>query len=279
MKIRQTSLPFLMLMLGVGCGESMPKDLQSAGSNLVQQQGSMTLTVSDTGPALVGQQQTFTAVVTNPTAATIDNVFGVFSVFTFNGTVSSTKPSQGSCPRNGPGQFFCLFGPLAAGASITVTSVVTPTGAGTLTFASGAGGPNDNTSDFTSIDVAPVPIDIQVNGSASTGSPARGSSFFYTFQIKNSSPFIADAATFTDTLPDVLPVNGVVTALGGNCTVTGQTVSCALGDMPGGSQVVVFIQTTAPADPQIIVNTASIASATPDRNAANNSVSVTVQIK
>ena len=60
---------------------------------------------------------------------------------------------------------------------------------------------------------------------------------------------------------------------------TGQTVSCALGDLPGGSQAIIFINTTAPTDPQIIVNTASMASATPDRNAANDSVSVVVQIK
>jgi uncharacterized repeat protein (TIGR01451 family) len=249
------------------------------GSDLIQQQGTLTLAVSSSGPATVGQQQTFTVVITNPSAAAIDNAVGGSGVYTLNGTVQSTRASQGSCPRNGPAQFFCTFGTIAAGASITVTSVVTPTGQGTLTFESHAGGLNDNTSDFTSIDVAAVPIDMQLNGFASAGSPARNGSFSYTFQVKNSSPFIADAVTFTDTLPVALTIAGVATELDGSCTVTGQTVSCDLGDMPGGSQAIIHIAAVAPADPQTIVNTASISSATPDRNAANDSASVTVQIK
>jgi hypothetical protein len=58
-----------------------------------------------------------------------------------------------------------------------------------------------------------------------------------------------------------------------------QTVSCALGDMQVGAGMTIFIGATAPATPQTIVNTASVASTTPDRNPANGSVSVTVQIK
>src|SRR5262249_24072273 len=160
MNMSRSSLPLLVLFFGAACGGSAPAGLHaSAGGDLIQQQGTLTLAVSNTGPAIVGQQQTFTVVITNPTASAIDNVFGGFAVVSVNGTMQSTRASQGTCPRNGPGQFFCLFGTLAAGASITVTSVVTPDGDGPLTFASGAGGLNDNTSDMTSIDIAPVPVD------------------------------------------------------------------------------------------------------------------------
>ncbi len=231
------------------------------------------------GPAQVGLQQTFTTVITNPSADTLDNVFGGFGVFTFNGTASSTKSTQGSCPRNGPGQFICFLGSMAPGATISVTTVVVPTDAGSFTFEAGANAANDGTSDFTTIDIAPSPTDVQVGGFASNGSPPRGGDFTYTFQVKNNGPFIADAVSFTDTLPTVLPVGSVTASSGASCTVTGQTVSCDLGDMPVGSQATIVIGTIAPADPQTIVNTASIASATPDRNAANQSASVTVQIK
>ena len=291
MKFSQTCLPLLGLLLGAGCGGSVPADLHSAGSsNVIQQQGTLLLSVSTAGPAQVGLQQTFTTVITNPSASAIDNGFGGFTVFTFNGTASSTKATQGTCPRNGPPDFICFFGTIAPGATITVTTVVVPTDAGSFTFGAGAGGANDVTTDFTTIDIAPSPTDVQVGGFASNGSPPRGGDFTYTFQVKNNGPFIADAVSFTDTLPAVLPVNSVTvsfvapptsvtTSPSPSCTVTGQTVSCAVGDMPVGSQATIVIGTTAPVDPQTIVNSASIATTTPDRNAANQSASVTVQIK
>lgn len=291
MKLRQICLPLLALFLGVGCGGSAPGNLHGAGSNdIIQQQGTLLLSVSTTGAAQVGQPQTFTTVITNPTAAAIDNVFGGVEVISLNGTMSSAKSTQGPCPRNGPPDFICFFGTMAAGQTITVTSVVVPTDAGPLSFAVSAGGPNDFTTDFTTIDIAPSPTDVQLGGSASNGSPPRGGNFTYTFQVKNAGPFTADAVTFTDTLPAVLPANGaavsfvlpptaIITSPPASCTVTGQTVSCEIGDMPVGSQATIVISTTAPADPQTIVNTASIATTTPDRNAANQSASVTVQIK
>jgi len=294
MKLRQISLPLLTLFLGVGCGGSSPADLQSAGRgasrDVVLLQGTLLMSVSTTGPAQVGLPQTFTTVITNPTAAAIDNVFGSVEVSSLNGTMSSAKASQGPCPRNGPPDFICFFGTMAAGATITVTSVVVPTDAGPLSFASNAGPMNDDTADSTTIDIAPSPTDVQVGGFASNGSPPRGGDFTYTFQVKNNGPFTADAVSFSDTLPAVLPVNSVtvsfvlppasvITSPPASCTVTGQTVSCDVGNMPVGSQATVVIGTTAPLDPQTIVNTASIASTTPDRNPANGSASVTVQIK
>jgi uncharacterized repeat protein (TIGR01451 family) len=288
MKLRQICLPLLGLFLGVGCGGSVPGGPQGRSRDIVMLQGTLLMSVSNTGPAQVGLPQTFTTVITNPTAAAIDNVFGSVSVYTFNGTASSAKTSQGSCPRNGPPDFICFFGTVAPGATITVTTVVVPTDAGSLSFASNAGPMNDDTADLTTIDIAPSPTDVQVGGFASNGSPPRGGDFTYTFQVKNNGPFTADAVAFTDTLPAVLPVGSVTVSLAlplsapassATCAVSGQTVSCDLGTMPVGSQATIVIGTTAPVAPQSITNTASIASATPDRNPANGSASVTVQIK
>src|SRR5437868_1627333 len=43
--------------------------------------------------------------------------------------------------------------------------------------------------------------DLQVSGSASTGSPIAGQPFNYIFQVRNSGPEDAGGATFTDQLP------------------------------------------------------------------------------
>lgn len=269
----------LLAVAAVACGGPMPDGSQPRQQAVIAQQGTLAISVSTAGPAQVGQQQTFTTVVTNPTASDIANVFGGVGVYTFNGTASSARSTQGSCPRNGPSQFICFFGTVAAGASVTVTTVVVPSDAGVLTFESGAGTANDGTSDFTDITVAPSPTDAQITGSASNGSPPVGSDFSYTFQVKNDGPYTADAVTFADTLPAALPVRSVSATSGVTCQVSGQTVSCAIGTMPVGSQAGVVVGTTAPLTPQTITDTASVASTTPDKSLANNSVSVTVQIK
>lgn len=106
-----------------------------------------------------------------------------------------------------------------------------------------------------------------------------GSAFSYTFQVKNNGPYTDDGVTFTDTLPAALPVLSVSATNGVTCQVSGQTVSCAIGSMAVGSQAVVVIGTAAPLTPQTITDTASVATTTPDKNLANNSISVTVQIE
>jgi uncharacterized repeat protein (TIGR01451 family) len=290
MRTHRISLPLLALVLGAGCGGALPQDPHSTGASqsLIALQGTFTMTVTASGPATVGQAETYTIVATNPGAA-VDNAIGSFGIFGLTGAVSSVKPSQGRCLRNDAAQFFCLFGPLAAGASITVTMVAVPAEAGDFTVFSNAGVVNDETSDSTTVQIAAQPTDVQVTGSASNGSPARGADFTYTFQVKNAGPFIADDVTFTDTLPDALPVGGVSLTFSGaaqiffgpppSCSSVGQTVSCSLGILPVGTQATIVIGTTAPTTPQTIVNTGSASTSTPERNAADESRSVTVQIK
>jgi uncharacterized repeat protein (TIGR01451 family) len=122
--------------------------------------------------------------------------------------------------------------------------------------------------------------DIQVSGSASTGSPNPGASFSYTFQVKNSGPVTATATTFSDALPAATgylsaTANGVSAA----CTMVNAVVSCALGDLANGSQATVVINLTAPVTAGTFSNTATATSTVADPNTANNSVTVTVQVK
>ena len=144
--------------------------------------------------------------------------------------------------------------------------------------------------------VAPAATDIQITGSASNGSPAVGSTFTYTFQVKNAGPWgTYGGVTFVDTLPDSLtyvsssitvvqPLTGQSVAVADVCSVVGQTVMCRLGELQNGGpngQTTVTISVTAPSSAGQIVNTASASVVAPqtDSNARNNSVAVTVTPK
>ena len=148
--------------------------------------------------------------------------------------------------------------------------------------------------------VAPAATDIQVSGSASTGSPAAGSAFTYTYQIKNTGPWgTGDGLTFVDTLPAPLTyVSSSLTQVGidrttgqviqgtnpSGCSSIGQTVSCRIGDLDSAgafNQATVTLTVVASGAPHQIVNTASIHTALPqeDSNPTNNGVTVTVTSK
>jgi len=145
--------------------------------------------------------------------------------------------------------------------------------------------------------VAPAPTDIQMSGAASNGSPAVGSTFTYTYQIKNAGPWgTGGGLTFVDTLPAPLTyVSSSLVQVGidattgqavqgtnpNGCTSVGQTVSCRIGDLDNAgsfNQATVTLTVVASGAPQQIVNTASIHTASPqtDSNTTNNSVTVAV---
>ena len=143
--------------------------------------------------------------------------------------------------------------------------------------------------------VAPGPTDIQITGSASNGGPPAGSTFTYTYQVKNAGPWgTYGGIFFVDTLPASLTyVSSILTVLSpltGQpveipfCSAVGQTVMCPLFDMQNGGvtgQATFTLTVTASSVPQQIVNTASVHTVSPqtDSNTPNNSVTVTVTTK
>jgi uncharacterized repeat protein (TIGR01451 family) len=156
--------------------------------------------------------------------------------------------------------------------------------------------------------VAPAATDIQISGAASTGSPLVGSTFTYTYQVKNSGPWgTYGGVTFIDRLPASLTLfNSSVTQAhviaqdtgqqaevtnpnpNGGCSALqnpdGTTdITCPLDDMTVGgqsNQATITLTVTASGAPQPIANTASVhfnpTVPQDDRNPANNSVTVNV---
>jgi uncharacterized repeat protein (TIGR01451 family) len=148
--------------------------------------------------------------------------------------------------------------------------------------------------------VAPVATDIQITGAASNGSPSVGSTFTYTYQIKNAGPWgTYGGIVFVDTLPASLTfVSSSVMQAGidrttgqlvqvpspNGCSAVGQTVMCPLQDMTNGGlsgQATITLTVTASGVAQPIVNTASVHTLSPQDNSnpANNSVTVNVITK
>jgi uncharacterized repeat protein (TIGR01451 family) len=129
--------------------------------------------------------------------------------------------------------------------------------------------------------------DLQMSGSASTGSPTAGDAFTYTFQVKNSGPQTAASATFTNVLNfgvriGSATVNGNATPCPKTTDINGiSTITCSLGDMVSGSQVSVVEDAFAPAATSIRAtydNTPSAQSAVSDPNLANNQATVEIQV-
>jgi hypothetical protein len=84
--------------------------------------------------------------------------------------------------------------------------------------------------------------------------------------------------SFSDTLPAGERVLGAFST-SGTCTTSAGTVSCNLGDLAVGSSALIGIGVTAPTTAGTYVNSASVSSGVTDTNPANNTVSVTIQVK
>lgn len=148
--------------------------------------------------------------------------------------------------------------------------------------------------------IAPAATDIQISGAASNGSPLVGSTFTYTYQVKNAGPWgTYGGLTFTDTLPAPLTLIGsavtqatldritgqeVQFTVQNACSAVGQTVVCPLRDMTNSglpNQATITLTVAASGPPQLIANTATVHTASPqdDSNLVNNSVTVNVATK
>lgn len=125
--------------------------------------------------------------------------------------------------------------------------------------------------------------DVQISGSASTGSPSPGAPFTYTFLVKNAGPDTATATTLTQTLPpgfyfDAGVINGTA-ACDATSGASGDTVvTCLLGDVAKSAQDTVSINVDAPSTVGTYSTTTTTNSTAVDPNTANNQVTITVGV-
>jgi uncharacterized repeat protein (TIGR01451 family) len=239
------------------------------------------LSVSQTvsSPAIVGQNLTFTVTMTNAGTDTVSEGIDDNTPVGAGASFVSLKSTSLSCAgTHGNELIICQPVQLAPGASASYDLTIRPTAPGT-TGNSASADPNFNYYSQVTVEVSPAPTDVQVTGSASTGSPARGASFSYTFQVKDNGPWSVGDVTFSDPLPSQVTFLGVSTSNGSTCAQSSGTVSCDLGGLNVGQQVNVVITVLAPAAPSAFTNTATVTPSVGDTQPSNNSVGVTVQVK
>jgi uncharacterized repeat protein (TIGR01451 family) len=302
---------------------AMPASAQVAPTVLqttTSRDGALTLQLASVNPSdVAGVNNTYLWSVTNTSTATLTGVALGSHFGDWCGVANCTPPGPtiiavgpGCAIQTGDGEI-----PVDANFGVwcvPLTGVTLAPGQsanGTVTLRPTAGGPPDYTVYAGLIDtfgqipdvivatnrnvVAPAPTDIQLKGAASNGSPPAGSTFTYTYEIKNSGPWgTFGGIAFVDTLPESLTYVGsfvtLIAPLTGQlvnanvCSAVGQTVMCQLGDMENGGalgQRTVTITVAASPVAQQIVNTASVHTALPqtDSNTANNSATVTVTSK
>ncbi|WP_460526246.1 DUF7933 domain-containing protein [Flindersiella endophytica] len=134
-------------------------------------------------------------------------------------------------------------------------------------------GQDNNTATHT---VHIICADLTVDKSDAADPVLLGDTVTYTVAVINHGTDTATDVQLTDTLP--ADVDLVSTTPSGDCSANGQTVSCALGDIPNGETRTVTI-VVRPQNPGEIVNTARVSSETADPDESNNTDSETTLVR
>lgn len=238
----------------------------------------ITMTASP-NPVTAGSDLTFRIGVTNsgPQAAT--NVT-VTDNMPPNATFVSAGATQGSC--TGTSTISCNLGTINPGGQATVTIVVRPQAAGSLTNTATVSAtepdPNagNNSATITVTVIQPVNADVSLSMSASPSPATVGEPLTFTLVVGNGGPSTATGVTVTDTLPASTSLTSV-SLTQGSCTTSGGTVTCSLGTLANGAEVRVTL-TVSPNVPGTITNRASVTLNEPDPNPADNTAALNVLV-
>ena len=227
-----------------------------------------------------GQALTYTLTVTNVGPFQDTGVIATDAV-PAGAVFDAASASQGTASLAG-GTVVASLGDLAAGNSATVTIVVTPSGAGSLTNTADvtANEPDPDPSNngatvSTTINPAPPPpqVDLAVTNSAPTTGVA-GQDLAYTIAVAGAGPGNEPAAHLLDLLPTgvVLVSSSVPPA-----AATPDLLTFDLGDLPAhASRTIVLI--VRPMAAGTLVNQAVVSGIRPDVNPSNNVASATTTV-
>lgn len=223
-------------------------------------------------PVVLGQDVTYTVTVRNNGPATSDAT--ITDTLPAGMTLVSVTPSTGSC--SGAAPITCAIPGMAVGATATITIVATAAAPGVQTntvVVSGSApdpNPDNNQDDVPTTVVEPGSSDVAV---IKTGPPtvARGGNVTYTIVVSNNGPLPAAGVSLGDTPPAA----GVTfLANSGDCTTP---FPCVLGTLnPGETRRITSTFALSSLFPgNALLNTATVASTTPDSNPANNTSQAT----
>lgn len=233
---------------------------------------------ADRPTANVGDTITWTVVATNDGPSTASTVVVTDDLPT-GVTLLTNSATAGSCAPSGA-QVVCTIPTLASGSSVTVTltarverSAAESPVANTARVTSSVFDPDtaDNLS-TASTTVGPA-ADLRLSKTVNQPTANVGDVLTYTLTATNDGPSTATGVTITDTLPSGLQITATPTASQGACTVTGQTVTCALGSIANGDSETATIQARVrpTASSSTLGNVATVTGTRPDPDPSNDS--------
>lgn len=125
----------------------------------------------------------------------------------------------------------------------------------------------------------PASTDLKITKTDSPDPVRVGSTLTYTIQVQNLGPKAATGVTVTDGLPKGVDFVSA-TSTSGQCTVKGQNVTCAVGDIGVGTGASIPSVTikVIPRQAGSITNTATVKSDQKDTVAANDTATATTKV-
>jgi uncharacterized repeat protein (TIGR01451 family) len=247
-------------------------DTDSA-TTTVNTSANLSLVKSDSpDPVQVGQNLTYTLDVANAGPSDARNVT-VTDTLPAGVTYVSSTPTQGTCSEASL-IVTCTLGTVAAGASPTITIVVSPSVAGglsnTATVSSTTSDPdvnNDTDTEDTTVSAVQASADLSITKSDDVDPVDAGADLTYTLTVSNAGPNDGTNTVVTDMVP---AGTSFVSADAGGIE-SGGMVTWNLGDVAsGGSTTVHLVVHVDPARTLDLSNTATVGSAVTDPDATDN---------
>ena len=222
-----------------------------------------------------GQQVRFSLLATNqgPSDAAAATI-----VDTLPAGLTYVSAAGASCTAVGQ-KVTCPLGALASGASATVELTVLSVGVGTRQNAAIVSAttedpkPLDNSSEAT-VQVLPA-ADLALEKTVAPEAVELPGEVTYTIKLSNAGPDAAQGVVLTDPLPS----GETYVSDDAGCIAAGQTVTCQLGEIANGATRTIHVQVRVGVTlgEQMVVNTATVTSATGDPVHPNNLAGATVR--
>jgi uncharacterized repeat protein (TIGR01451 family)/CSLREA domain-containing protein len=216
---------------------------------------------------LNGETADFAAVLTDSMGRPLSEKTIIFII-----TGSSSAQAQSVITDYAGRAFLSITPPADTYAIDAYFSGIIPLPGQTLNLEDGRFLPSTAAADLT---VNPA-ADLAISKAASTELLQVGEVMTFTLSVSNGGPDTAQAVNVSDDVPANFTIN-TAAATAGSCAVTGQSVSCDLGDLASGGTAGVEVGVTAVTEGPT-TNTATVTSATADPNNDNDSSSTAVTI-
>lgn len=244
--------------------------------------GSVDLSIGMTDspdPVSTGAALTYAITVTNNSTGAATGVT-VTDTLPAGVSFASASASQGACTESA-GTVSCALGALGGNAAASVSIVVTPNTAGTLTnnasVSATEADPNAVNNSASATTSAVVLSDLSVAQSASPNPVDAGAPLTYTITVTNGGPGAASAVVLSDSLPGAVSFVSA-TPTQGSCSHSAGVVTCVMGALANGASATVAVVVTPTTPGVTLSNTVTVSGAESDTNSGNNAATSSVTV-